>query len=321
MRKSLAGIVALIVVCLAMAATAQQMSFSGTASVIDGDTIEIHNRPIRLSGFDAPERGKYCGRTNVYQRASLALAEAIAQRLVSCTQTGEDAHGRAVAVCRVGQRDLGDYMVSLGWARDWPRYSNGAYAQAEAAARRDRLGIWGMECPSDVWSNRDYETAAVEPPTPAATMSALQPTSRETAYVTASALNVRAGPAASSVGLGRVDYGARLEILERRDGWARINYNGADAWVSADFLSASEPVRRAGRIGDGENLDSIRRLIVQESIAHYSGRCPCPYNVMRNGRRCGNNSAYSRPGGASPICYPSDVTEAHVRSFLARRAR
>ena len=29
---------------------------------------------------------------------------------------------------------------------------------------------------------------------------------------------------------------------------------------------------------------------------------------MRNGRRCGKTSAYIRPGGAHPMCYPVDVT-------------
>lgn len=41
---------------------------SGTASVIDGDTIEIHGERIRLDGYDAPERGSVCGTVNVYQK-------------------------------------------------------------------------------------------------------------------------------------------------------------------------------------------------------------------------------------------------------------
>ncbi len=58
--------------------------------------------------------------------------------------------------------------------------------------------------------------------------------------------------------------------------------------------------------------DQIKQEIISRSIASYSGPCPCPYNTMRNGRHCGGNSAYSRPGGRSPICYPSDVTDKMV---------
>ena len=59
----------------------------------------------------------------------------------------------------------------------------------------------------------------------------------------------------------------------------------------------------------------IRDAIIVDSIARYSGPCPCPYNIMRNGRRCGGYSAYSKPGGASPICYPQDVTPAMIEAF------
>jgi hypothetical protein len=62
----------------------------------------------------------------------------------------------------------------------------------------------------------------------------------------------------------------------------------------------------------------IRQRIIRESIASYSGACPCPYNVMRNGRSCGGRSAYSRPGGAAPICYAQDISAAEVAAW--RRA-
>jgi hypothetical protein len=41
---------------------------------------------------------------------------------------------------------------------------------------------------------------------------------------------------------------------------------------------------------------------------------------MRNGRVCGGRSAYSRPGGAAPFCYPSDVTAAMIESYRQRVA-
>ena len=37
-------------------------SLTGVASVIDGDTIEIHGIRIRLHGIDAPESGQLCQR-------------------------------------------------------------------------------------------------------------------------------------------------------------------------------------------------------------------------------------------------------------------
>lgn len=51
----------------------------------------------------------------------------------------------------------------------------------------------------------------------------------------------------------------------------------------------------------------IYEQIIEESRAQYPGPCACPYDTDRAGRRCGGRSAYSRPGGASPYCYPRDV--------------
>jgi len=62
----------------------------------------------------------------------------------------------------------------------------------------------------------------------------------------------------------------------------------------------------------------VRQRIIRESIAAYPGPCACPYSVMRNGRSCGGRSAYSRPGGYAPICYPRDVTREQIEAW--RRA-
>jgi hypothetical protein len=35
----------------------------------------------------------------------------------------------------------------------------------------------------------------------------------------------------------------------------------------------------------------------------YTGSCDCPYDLDSAGRQCGARSAYSRPGGESPVCY------------------
>ena len=59
----------------------------------------------------------------------------------------------------------------------------------------------------------------------------------------------------------------------------------------------------------------IKQLLIDESIAAYSGNCPCPYNTARNGSRCGRRSAYSREGGEAPLCYPKDVSAEMVQSY------
>ena len=63
----------------------------------------------------------------------------------------------------------------------------------------------------------------------------------------------------------------------------------------------------------GPSDAEIRSLLVQDSIASYSGACPCPESRKSNGALCGESSAYSRPGGERLLCYPKDVTEAMIK--------
>jgi len=77
------------------------------------------------------------------------------------------------------------------------------------------------------------------------------------------------------------------------------------------------PTREGAITADKQPLSDaqIRKILIDESIAAYEGNCPCPYSTARNGSRCGKRSAYSRPGGAAPLCYAKDVTEAMVREY------
>ena len=66
---------------------------------------------------------------------------------------------------------------------------------------------------------------------------------------------------------------------------------------------------------------AIAALIVKQSRSAYyaTGRpCACPDDLTRSGRSCGASSAYSRPGGASPKCYPSDVSEREIEDVRAQ---
>jgi hypothetical protein len=61
----------------------------------------------------------------------------------------------------------------------------------------------------------------------------------------------------------------------------------------------------------------IKRRMIQESIDAYSGNCPCPYNTAANGSSCGGRSAWSRAGGAEPLCFPADISADMVAEYRA----
>ncbi|MDY6948366.1 MAG: hypothetical protein SXG53_21910 [Pseudomonadota bacterium] len=63
----------------------------------------------------------------------------------------------------------------------------------------------------------------------------------------------------------------------------------------------------------------IRQALIEMSISKTPGNCPCPYHRDSAGRQCGKRSAYSRPGGRSPLCYPADVTAEMVASFRSKQ--
>lgn len=129
---------------------------AGIVRVIDGDTILIRRKKFRINGIDAPEANKSCSRTDVHEKASRTLESLVAGRKVTCDVQGVDHYGRPFGKCEVGGSDLAKRMVELGWARDWPKYSGGAYASAERDARRTRRGMWGLNCPNSIWGNRQH---------------------------------------------------------------------------------------------------------------------------------------------------------------------
>lgn len=136
-----------VTLLLTTSPTVAEMIVEGTGSVIDGDTLEIRGKRIRLHGIDAPESSQICQDTSGQdwrcgQQAALALSGRIARRIISCDIRDTDTYGRSVAVCSVGVENLNAWMVANGWALAYRRYSQD-YVGAEASARIARVGIWG----------------------------------------------------------------------------------------------------------------------------------------------------------------------------------
>jgi len=117
----------------------------GVASVIDGDTIEIHNTRIRLSGMDAPETKQFCEangeRYACGQRAAFALSDMIGRSTITCRGEKHDRYKRTLARCFLGDRDIQAEMVRQGWAIAYRRYS-ADYVADEDAARLAKVGLW-----------------------------------------------------------------------------------------------------------------------------------------------------------------------------------
>lgn len=144
MTDNLHARVALALILLATPAAAE--TIAGTASVIDGDTLEVRGKRIRLHGIDAPESAQLCQDASgkdwrCGQRAANALSDRIARRPVSCEVKDTDRYGRSVAACSAGGENLNAWMAANGWAMAYRQYSKD-YVDAEAAARAARIGIW-----------------------------------------------------------------------------------------------------------------------------------------------------------------------------------
>jgi hypothetical protein len=98
--------------------------------------------------------------------------------------------------------------------------------------------------------------------------------------------------------------------------------------ISAPAISASPPPAALPPIDKREaqvlSAVAIAALIVKESRSAYYATghpCACPDDRMRNGHACGGRSAYSRPGGATPLCYPTDVSAEMIGNYRARLAQ
>lgn len=134
---------------------------------------------------------------------------------------------------------------------------------------------------------------------------------KATLFVSGSKVNVRAGPGVGNNILGQLSLGDEAKLLSSTGGWRQIQTKFGVGWMSAKYLSpempkskppaAAQPRQRTVAVPSSREIQSARNEIILQSIASYQGSCPCPYNTDRAGRRCGKRSAWSRPGGYSPI--------------------
>lgn len=113
---------------------------SGRARIIDGDTLAIDGRTIRLAGMDAPELHQTCTLRGLPSACGEIAREALVRLSagsLSCRISGVDRYHRSLGRCGAGGTDVGAALVRDGLAVGY-----GAYAGEERAARQAGRGLW-----------------------------------------------------------------------------------------------------------------------------------------------------------------------------------
>lgn len=127
-------------------------TWTGSAHVVDGDTIYVDQTRLRLLSIDAFESAQSCTRDGrsypCGEEATRALLGLIGQRPVRCEGNQRDRYKRPLVRCWIGNLDLGRTMVETGWA---VAEFGDEYRDDEDRARFARIGAWAgtFERPRD----------------------------------------------------------------------------------------------------------------------------------------------------------------------------
>lgn len=137
-----------MILLLALVASRLQQAasetLSGPVQVIDGDSLVLADRRLRLIGIDAPEFDQQCKINSLPSSCGRISADYLRKLVggqeVSCRLEGQDKYGRDLAACKSGKFDLNSEMVRSGQA-----VAYGDYEAFEALARAERVGLWAGE--------------------------------------------------------------------------------------------------------------------------------------------------------------------------------
>ncbi len=128
---------------------------SGKAIAVDGDSLLINDKRIRIINIDAPEYDQTCKDSNnkTYfcgQVAKQRMAQLVANNKTICKSKGYDRYKRILATCYVNDKDIGAIMVKEGLAVEY-----GGYLIEQFSARVKKNGMWAgkFDSPRD-WRKR-----------------------------------------------------------------------------------------------------------------------------------------------------------------------
>ena len=127
---------------------------SGNAKIIDGDTIKINSKKIRLHGIDAPEVKQMCKKpyltiifftfTKDYPCGKIStqkLQKKINNKVITCKILDVDRYKRFIGECYKRNLNLNSWLVSNGYAVAYRKYSK-KYISNEINAKNEKKGLW-----------------------------------------------------------------------------------------------------------------------------------------------------------------------------------
>ena len=111
--------------------------------IVDGETIGLGERIVRLDGVAAPARGDACRSPTGESfdcggAAAAALTRLVAGQAVNCRIVGQDSFGRGLGQCQAAGADLNRALVGGGFAVA----TSNALRSQEAMARQAGQGLW-----------------------------------------------------------------------------------------------------------------------------------------------------------------------------------
>jgi endonuclease YncB( thermonuclease family) len=218
---------------------------TGIPRVVDGDTVEIGQVKIRLSGIDAPETDQLCldAKSEKWACGIAARDQLIRHsngQTWECSTTGTDHYGRSLANCFVEGEDVSAWMVRSGWALSFVRYSH-AYDADEVVAREAHAGLWSgaFIAPWD-WRHRNKTTIVLG--------AASVPINAQTILL--GAVSASEGPSRECVIKGNVNRkGERIYHLPGQLNYAQINMTKGlgEQWFCSEAEANAAGWRKAVR--------------------------------------------------------------------------
>lgn len=137
-----------VVLLMAVPAQGQAQDFAGVGRAIDGDSLFVAGREVRLFGIDAPEYRQTCrvGWSNwsCGADAASALRAMVDGQHLMCTSVDRDVYGRTVADCRIDGADVAAAMLDKGLAIALDNAS-ADYRTLQAQSKARQAGIWASE--------------------------------------------------------------------------------------------------------------------------------------------------------------------------------